>query len=116
MECVPFKWGVFVLFVEVRVSGAVLACPPTCPPALLCLPARCRPGAEQQPWVQSQTTFAVLHREDDGSWAVRTAKQKIWVEGISYELQVRGRGQEAGMGGHGVRVEGARWGHGGGNG
>lgn len=50
--------------------------------------AACRPGAEQQPWVQSQTTFAVLHREDDGSFAVRTTKQKIWVEGVSYELQV----------------------------
>ncbi|EFN57168.1 hypothetical protein CHLNCDRAFT_143545 [Chlorella variabilis] len=45
------------------------------------------PGAEQQPWVQSQTTFAVLHREEDGSFAVRTTKQKIWVEGVSYELQ-----------------------------
>lgn len=52
------------------------------------LPAR-SPGAEQQPWVQSQTTFAVLHREEDGSFAVRTTKQKIWVEGVSYELQVR---------------------------
>ncbi|KAL4425328.1 hypothetical protein ABPG75_009344 [Micractinium tetrahymenae] len=45
------------------------------------------PGAEQQPWVQSQTTFAVLHREEDGSYVVRTVKQKIWVEGVSYELQ-----------------------------
>ena len=52
-------------------------------------PLERRPGAEQQPWVQSQTTFAVLHREEDGSFAVRTAKQKIWVEGVSYELQVR---------------------------
>ena len=48
-----------------------------------------RPGGEQQPWVQSQTTFAVLHREEDGSFAVRAVKQKIWVEGVSYELQVR---------------------------
>lgn len=47
-----------------------------------------RPGGEQQPWVQSQTTFAVLHREEDGSYAVRAVKQKIWVEGVSYELQV----------------------------
>ncbi|PRW34052.1 putative E3 ubiquitin- ligase LOG2 isoform B [Chlorella sorokiniana] len=46
-----------------------------------------RPGGEQQPWVQSQTTFAVLHREEDGSYAVRAVKQKIWVEGVSYELQ-----------------------------
>lgn len=46
-----------------------------------------KPGDEQVAWVQSQTTFAVLHREDDGSWAVRVAKQKIWVGGVSYELQ-----------------------------
>jgi len=53
------------------------------------LPACCSPGGEQQPWVQSQTTFAVLHREEDGAYAVRAVKQKIWVEGVSYELQVR---------------------------
>ena len=47
-----------------------------------------KPGDEQVAWVQSQTTFAVLHLEDDGSWAVRVAKQKIWVGGVSYELQV----------------------------
>ena len=52
--------------------------------------AELSPGAEQQPWVQSQTTFARLHREEDGSWAVRAVKQKIWVEGVSYELQVGG--------------------------
>lgn len=46
-----------------------------------------RPGAEQKGWVQSQTTFAALHREEDGSFAVRAIKQKIWVEGVSYELQ-----------------------------
>ena len=46
------------------------------------------PGGEQKVWVQSQTTFAVLHREEDGAWAVRVAKQKIWVDGVSYELQV----------------------------
>ena len=45
------------------------------------------PGAEQQPWAQSQTTFAALHKEEDGSWSVRVLKQKIWVEGTSYELQ-----------------------------
>ncbi len=47
------------------------------------------PGAEQKVWVQSQTTFAVLHKEEDGSLAVRVVKQKIWVDGVSYELQVR---------------------------
>eukprot|EP00887_Chlorella_sp_A99_P003476 scaffold7.g3476.t1 len=45
------------------------------------------PGGEQQPWVQSQTTFAQLHREEDGAYTVRVVKQKIWVEGVSYELQ-----------------------------
>ncbi|KAG7673120.1 hypothetical protein Ndes2526B_g05305 [Nannochloris sp. 'desiccata'] len=45
------------------------------------------PGAEQQSWAQSQTTFAALHKEEDGSWSVRVLKQKIWVDGTSYELQ-----------------------------
>lgn len=45
------------------------------------------PGAEQQTWAQSQTTFAALHKEEDGSWSVRVLKQKIWVDGTSYELQ-----------------------------
>ncbi len=39
--------------------------------------------------MQSQTTFAALHREEDGSYSVRVAKQKIWVDGVSYELQVQ---------------------------
>ncbi|KAL6767261.1 hypothetical protein ACKKBG_A39260 [Auxenochlorella protothecoides x Auxenochlorella symbiontica] len=46
-----------------------------------------RPGEEQAAWVQSQTTYAALLREEDGSYAVRVSKQKIWVEGVSYELQ-----------------------------
>jgi E3 ubiquitin-protein ligase MGRN1 len=41
-------------------------------------------------WVQSQTSFAALHPEEDGTYAVRVAKQKIWVDGVSYELQVCG--------------------------
>ena len=45
------------------------------------------PGADQKPWVQSQTTFASLIKEEDESWSVRVVKQKIWVEGTSYELQ-----------------------------
>lgn len=45
------------------------------------------PGAEQKQWVQSQTTFASLVQEDDETWSVRVIKQKIWVEGTSYELQ-----------------------------
>jgi len=38
--------------------------------------------------VQSQTTFASLGKGEDGEWEVRVLKQKIWVDGISYELQV----------------------------
>ena len=68
-------------------AGGPLSHPP--PPRRAARPARRRPGAEQQAWVQSQTTFAALHREEDGSWGVRCAKQKIWVEGVSYELQAR---------------------------
>lgn len=63
------------------------------------------PGGEQKPWVQSQTTFAKLHKEEDGSWGVRAIKQKIWVDGQSYELQeiyglehADGGAQEAGEG------------------
>ena len=46
-----------------------------------------RPGASQKLWVQSQTTFAVLAKDEEGRWVARVLKQKIWVEGISYELQ-----------------------------
>lgn len=35
---------------------------------------------------------------------VRTTKQKIWVEGVSYELQVRGGGGSGGGGGGGGRL------------
>lgn len=45
------------------------------------------PGAELPQWVQSQTTYARIVREDDGSLGVRVIKQKIWVKGESYELQ-----------------------------
>lgn len=46
-----------------------------------------KPGAPQKVWVQSQTTFAALVKNEDGHWTVRVLKQKIWVDGISYELQ-----------------------------
>lgn len=39
--------------------------------------------------MQSQTTFASLGKGEDGEWEVRVLKQKIWVDGVSYELQVR---------------------------
>ncbi len=65
------------------------------------------PGCELPQWVQSQTTYARLVKEDDGSWGLRVIKQKIWVKGTAYELQV-GRGAGAGWSGR----EG--WGKGGG--
>jgi len=37
-------------------------------------------------WIQSQTTYANLIKEDN-EWEPRTVKQKISVDGISYELQ-----------------------------
>ncbi|KAG2483442.1 hypothetical protein HYH03_017696 [Edaphochlamys debaryana] len=44
-------------------------------------------GCELPQWVQSQTTYAKLIKEDDGSWGLRVIKQKIWVKGTAYELQ-----------------------------
>ena len=46
-----------------------------------------KPGAPQRSWVQSQTTFATLIKDEEGHWMPRVTKQKIWVEGTSYELQ-----------------------------
>jgi len=37
--------------------------------------------------VQSQTTFATLVKDEEGHWMPRVTKQKIWVDGTSYELQ-----------------------------
>ena len=36
---------------------------------------------------QTQTTYATLLKKEDGSYDVQVVKQKIWVEGVSYELQ-----------------------------
>ncbi|MEW5309992.1 MAG: hypothetical protein WDW38_001829 [Sanguina aurantia] len=44
-------------------------------------------GCELPKWVQSQSTYGKLAKEEDGSWGVRVIKQKIWVKGTSYELQ-----------------------------
>lgn len=44
-------------------------------------------GASLAEWVQSQTTYATLVKKDDGSWGATVLKQKIWVDGTSYELQ-----------------------------
>ena len=45
------------------------------------------PGCAQPSWVQHQTTFCKLRKRDDGSWGVIATKQKISVDGKSYELQ-----------------------------
>ena len=44
------------------------------------------PGSPTPTWVQSQTTYAYLIK-DGNKWELRIVKQKIWVDGISYELQ-----------------------------
>ena len=43
-------------------------------------------GCALPPWVQSQTTYASLSPGEHG-WSVRVLKQRIWVDGVSYELQ-----------------------------
>ncbi|KAI8464107.1 MAG: hypothetical protein J3K34DRAFT_127513 [Monoraphidium minutum] len=40
-------------------------------------------------WTQAQSTYAKLHQDDDGEWQIAVLKQKIWVNGVSYELQAR---------------------------
>ena len=45
------------------------------------------PGSPFPKWVQSQTTYASLEMQDEGHYDLRIKKQKIWVEGTSYELQ-----------------------------
>ena len=47
-------------------------------------------GGEVPLWVQSQTTFARLQRQENGSWTASNVTQKIWVKGSLYELQVWG--------------------------
>jgi len=44
-------------------------------------------GAALPEWIQAQCTYAKLKKDDDGKWALQVLKQKIWVDGVSYELQ-----------------------------
>eukprot|EP00873_Tetraselmis_striata_P026561 jgi/Tetstr1/446825/TSEL_034305.t1 len=44
-------------------------------------------GSSQPLWIQSQTTFATLEQDPNGNWKAKVQKQKIWVAGVSYELQ-----------------------------
>jgi hypothetical protein len=46
-------------------------------------------GGEVPQWIQSQTTYARLQLQDNGSWTASNVTQKIWVKGSLYELQVR---------------------------
>ena len=51
-------------------------------------------GAEQvgQPLtrqIQAQTTYArLIKHDDDEGFSIKVLKQKIWVNGMTYELQV----------------------------
>lgn len=38
-------------------------------------------------WCQAQTTYAKLRQDEHGAWQVAVLKQKIFVKGVSYELQ-----------------------------
>jgi hypothetical protein len=44
-------------------------------------------GCSLPQWVQAQTTYASLVPDAHGGWNVRVIKQRIWVDGVSYELQ-----------------------------
>jgi hypothetical protein len=44
-------------------------------------------GGALPSWAQAQTTYAKLRKDDDGHWGLQILKQKIWVNGTSYELQ-----------------------------
>ena len=43
--------------------------------------------APLEPWVQAQTTYVEFERSPTAGWTARCVKQKIWVNGSSYELQ-----------------------------
>ena len=44
-------------------------------------------GCALPDWAQAQSTYARLRRDDEGGWSLQILKQKIWVSGVSYELQ-----------------------------
>eukprot|EP00891_Asterochloris_glomerata_P009535 jgi/Astpho2/9535/fgenesh1_pg.00146_%23_2_t len=44
-------------------------------------------GQMQKVWIQSQTTFASVAKNEDGHFCCKMLKQKIWFEGCSFELQ-----------------------------
>jgi hypothetical protein len=45
-------------------------------------------GCGMEDWIQSQTTYTCLTKTSEGSgYRVKVHKQKIWVQGVAYELQ-----------------------------
>jgi E3 ubiquitin-protein ligase MGRN1 len=64
------------------------------------------PGEALPMWVQTQTTYAVLKKEEEGHWGLQVLKQKIWVKGVSYELQeIYGMEQNRAQANSSVRAE-----------
>lgn len=45
------------------------------------------PGGALPIWVQAQTTYARMQRQEDGSWTASNVTQKLWVQGSVFELQ-----------------------------
>jgi hypothetical protein len=56
-------------------------------PVFVIVPLQLPIGAALPQWVQAQCTYAKLKKDDDNKWALQVLKQKIWVDGVSYELQ-----------------------------
>ena len=46
------------------------------------------PGSKLPKWIQCQTTYASLLKQGPLAFSAKVSKQKIWVEGMRYELQV----------------------------
>eukprot|EP00232_Nephroselmis_pyriformis_P001147 CAMPEP_0182913596 /NCGR_PEP_ID=MMETSP0034_2-20130328/38122_1 /TAXON_ID=156128 /ORGANISM="Nephroselmis pyriformis, Strain CCMP717" /LENGTH=335 /DNA_ID=CAMNT_0025050323 /DNA_START=115 /DNA_END=1118 /DNA_ORIENTATION=+ len=72
MESVDNYFPLVVRLETVRAEGRQLDAPP---------------GSPLETWVQAQSTYAKIFAKEDGGLGVRMLKQKIWVEGVSYELQ-----------------------------
>lgn len=44
-------------------------------------------GSKLPSWIRSQTTYAILEKKTDGEYVPKVIKQKIWVNGMRYDLQ-----------------------------
>jgi hypothetical protein len=60
---------------------------PAPPPRLPHNTAQLEVGGALPAWAQAQSTYARLKQDDEGHWGLQILKQKIWVNGVSYELQ-----------------------------